>query len=95
MSLHAATCMSHHLSRLLVRSTGLQKESFLLKKILLTFLTTWAKLLLSLVGSPVRGRVRDVKEEPWPTMRMTPDAPERKSDAALSVYSSAEGYEAL
>ena len=92
--------MSHRVSRLLIKSIIKQKESFLLKKNLLTFRTTWAKSLLSLGGSPIRGRVKDAKEEPWPTMRMTPDTPEKakkssKGAASLSGYPSGDGYEAL
>ena len=92
--------MSHHVSKLLIEHIIKQKESFLLKKNLLTFRTTWAKSLLSLAGSPIRGRVKDAKEEPWPTMRMTPDAPEKankssKGAAALSGYPSADRYDAF
>lgn len=89
--------MSHCVSRHLIKSIINQKESFGLKKYLLTFRTTWAKSLLSLAGSPIRGRVKDAKEEPWPTMRMTPDTPEKakkssEGAAALSGSLSADGY---
>lgn len=92
--------MSYHVSRILIKSVIKQKAWFPLKKGLLTFRTTWAKSLLSLAGSPIRGRVKDAKEDPWPTMRMTPATPEKakksgKGGAALSGYSLADGYEAL
>lgn len=92
--------MSHHVSRILIKNIIKQKARFSLKKSLLTFRTTWAKSLLSLAGSPIRGRVKVAKEDPWPTMRMTPATPEEakkssKGDAALSGYSAADGCEAL
>lgn len=44
--------------------------------------------------------MKDAKEEPWPTMRMTPDIPEKakqssKGASALSGYPSVDEYEAL
>lgn len=44
--------------------------------------------------------MKEVKEEPWPTMRMIPDIPKkakksRNGAAALSGYPSVDGYEAL
>lgn len=64
----------------------------------LTFLTIWAKFPLSLLGSPASARVRDAREEPWPTMRMTPGTPGKekkggKGPAALPCSPSAQGDE--